>query len=200
MFSFQSKIQLKDTVFSKSYTAQGSGWGSHCLVLAACFPGSLTGCWESHTASSLSDGKRAPCSWHQCLKAQAFWLVSQGTILNTPPQKKSLKTSRRLHQRLIEGENKLGMTTISFVFLRSHSAGYQLLQWLVQSQISHTNTQCLEPGQLQHSAEQKFILEMSENLQLKAIWILPWVCGEVKAKGLERDRKSILCLVLEAYW
>lgn len=43
MFSFQSKIQLKDTVFSKSYTAQGSGWGSLCLVLAACFPGSLTG-------------------------------------------------------------------------------------------------------------------------------------------------------------
>lgn len=117
-----------------------------------------------------------------------------------PPQKKSLKTSRRLHQRLIEGENKLGMTSISFVFLRSHSAGYQLLQWLVQSQISHTNTQCLEPGQLQHSAEQKCILEKREDLQLKAIWILPWVCGEVKAKGLERDRKSILCLVLEAYW
>lgn len=117
-----------------------------------------------------------------------------------PPKKKSLKTSRRLHQRLIEGENKLGMTTISFVFLRSHSAGYQLLQWLVQSQISHTNTQCLEPGQLQHSAEQKCILEKREDLQLKAIWILPWVCAEVKAKGLERDRKSILCLVLEAYW
>ena len=200
MFSFQSKIQLKNTVFSKSYTAQGSGWGSHCLVSAACFPGSLTGLlgvphciltfwWKTSTMLM------APVS-----ESTGFLACLTGHNSEYPPQKKSLKTSRRLHQRLIEGENKLGMTTISFVFLRSHSAGYQLLQWLVQSQISHTNTQCLEPGQLQHSAEQKFILEMSENLQLKAIWILPWVCGEVKAKGLERDRKSILCLVLEAYW
>lgn len=61
------------------------------------------------------------------------------------------------------------MTTITFVFLRNHHAGYQLLQWLIQSQISYTNTQCLEPGQLQDSDEQKLILEKSENLQLKAI-------------------------------